>query len=54
MGNGMSYFSQFGAGTPAKVTTYNSGSGNYAPISTNQSWARITLIGGGGGGGYTA
>lgn len=46
----MSYFSQFGGAAPTKVTTYNSGSGNYTPISTNKSWARITLIGGGAGG----
>lgn len=46
----MSYFSQFGGAAPTKVTAYNSGSGNYTPISTNQSWARITLIGGGAGG----
>lgn len=45
----MSFFSQF-AGGPAKVTQYTSGSGNYTPISTNQSWARVTVVGGGGGG----
>lgn len=49
----MSYFSQF-TGGPAKVTQYNSGSGNYAPISTNLSWARLTLVGAGGGGGGSA
>lgn len=46
----MSFFSQF-TGGPAKVTQYNSGSGNYVPISTNLSWARLTLVGAGGGGG---
>jgi hypothetical protein len=45
----MSFFSQF-AGGPAKVTQYTSGSGNYTPISTNQSWAQVTVVGGGGGG----
>lgn len=45
----MSFFSQF-AGGPAKVTQYTSGSGNYTPISTNQSWARVTVVGGGGAG----
>lgn len=45
----MSYFSQF-AGGPAKVTQYTSGSGNYTPISTNLSWARVTVVGGGAGG----
>lgn len=45
----MSFFSQF-AGGPAKVTQYTSGSGTYTPISTNQSWARVTVVGGGGGG----
>jgi len=49
----MSFFSQF-AGGPAKVTEYNTGSGNYVPISTNLSWARLTLVGGGGGGGGAA
>lgn len=46
----MSFFTQFSSG-PTKVTTYTSGSGNYTPISTNQSWARVTVVGGGGGGG---
>lgn len=46
----MSYFTQFSSASPAKVTTYTSGSGNFTPISTNQSWARITLVAGGGGG----
>ena len=45
----MSFFSQF-AGGPAKVTQYTSGSGNYTPISTTQSWARVTVVGGGGAG----
>ena len=50
----MSYYSQFGGSNPAKITTYNSGSGTFTPISNNQSWARITLVGGGGGGaGYS-
>lgn len=46
----MSFFTQFSSSGPAKITTYTSGSGNFSPISTNQSWARITIVGGGGGG----
>jgi hypothetical protein len=51
MGFGMSYFTQFSSASPAKITTYTSGSGNFTPISTNQSFARITIVAGGGGGG---
>lgn len=50
MVNGMSYFSQF-TGGPSKITTYTSGSGTYTPISTTQSWARVTVVAGGAGGG---
>lgn len=46
----MSYFTQFSSASPAKITTYTSGSGNFTPISVNQSYARITIVAGGGGG----
>lgn len=46
----MSYFTQFSSASPAKITTYTSGSGNFTPISVNQSYARITIVAGGAGG----
>lgn len=49
----MSFFTQFSGG-PARVTEYTSGSGNFTPLSTTNSYARVTIVaaGGGGGGGY--
>jgi len=49
----MSFFTQFSGG-PARITEYTSGSGNFTPLSTTNSYARVTIVaaGGGGGGGF--